>query len=89
MAAPSIQLVTQPGSFATLKEQNQIFFTFVGERSGNLWNSFNSVAIKYQSHVYFYASNEEIAGKHFQNVTSPSILVFKEKTHHFFDRKCV
>lgn len=87
MSAPAIQQVSQPGSFDTLKEQNQIFFTFVGPRAGSLWNAYSSVAVKFQSHVYFYATNEEIAKKHFQNASVPSILVHKEKTHYFFERK--
>ncbi|CRL00032.1 CLUMA_CG013320, isoform A [Clunio marinus] len=84
MSGPPIQQVTRVESFEILKANNPIFFVYVGKQSGSLWDSFYINAEAHQAHGYFYATTEEVAGKHFFIDSSPVILVYKENSHYTF-----
>lgn len=87
MSGPPVQQVTQADSVDLLKNNNPVFFTYVGSQASLLWDSFYNVAEAYQAHSSFYATTPEIARLHFDIDTIPSILVYKEKTHSYFPRK--
>lgn len=86
MAGPPVQQVTRPESLLNLKGMNQLFFMYVGEQEGLLWNSFNSVAEKMQPHSFFYVTTKEIAGPHvnLSSIDLPAVFVHKENVHHFY-----
>lgn len=87
MSGPPVQLVTQIDSFDMLKGQNELFFTYVGQRNGSLWNSYFKIAENFQPHSNFYATSRELAKPHFQVDTLPVVLVYKENSHYHFPRK--
>lgn len=87
MSGPPVQQVTRVDSVDLLKNNNPVFFTYVGSQAGLLWDSFYNVAEVYQAHSSFYATTPEIARQHFEIDTIPSILVYKEKTHSYFPCK--
>lgn len=87
MSGPPVQLVTQIDSFDMLKAQNDLFFTYVGQRNGSLWNMFHRIAEHFQPHAYFYATTRQLAHPHFQIDTLPVVLVYKESSHFHFPRK--
>lgn len=84
MSGPPVQLVTQVDSFDMLKAQNELFFTYVGQRNGSLWNKYYRTAEHFQPHAYFYATSRELASVHFQIDTLPTVLVYKESNHYHF-----
>lgn len=87
MSGPPVQLVTQIDSFDMLKAQNELFFTYVGQRNGSLWKKFYRTAEHFQPHAYFYATHRELAVPHFQIDTLPAVLVYKETSHYHFPCK--
>lgn len=84
MSGPPVQPVTQMDSFNMLKTQNEIFFTYVGQRNGTLWTAYLSIAEIFQPHGFFYSTSREIADRHFQIDTLPVVLVYKENNHYHF-----
>lgn len=84
MSGPPVQQVTQSDSFDMLKSQNDIFFTYVGQRNGSLWESFFTVAEYFQPHAYFYATSRNLAGQHFDIDATPVVLVYKESHYYHF-----
>jgi thioredoxin domain-containing protein 10 len=61
-----------------------VFFVYIGQQAGNLWNSYYVVSEHNQAHGYFYSTSLEVAGKHFFIDQTPLILVYKENTHYVF-----
>lgn len=48
MSGPSVLLVTKPHTVNEIKENNPIFFGYVGQQTGNLWvNNFIFLFIQY------------------------------------------
>lgn len=84
MSGPPVQQVTRIDSFELLKVNNPIFFTYVGKQNGVLWDTFYAVAEVFQPHGFFYATSEDIARRHFDIDTHPSVLVYKERSHYYF-----
>lgn len=87
MSNPPVQHVARVESIDMLKTNNGIFFTFIGKKEGALWDTYHSVAEYFQPHGFFYSTTDEIARKHFDIDTVPSILVYKEKNHFYFPCK--
>lgn len=87
MSGPPVQQVARVESFHMLKSQTDIFFVYVGTQSGVLWDTFHTAAERFQPHMYFYATSEVVAKKHFLVDTLPTILVYKERSHFFFPCK--
>ncbi|XP_050498374.1 protein disulfide-isomerase TMX3-like [Diabrotica virgifera virgifera] len=84
LAGPPVQQVTRPESLINIKNMNQLFFMYVGERDGLLWNTFYDVASKFQAHAFYYSATEEIANKHVDIHTLPAVFVHKENSHYFY-----
>lgn len=84
MSGPPVQQVTQIDSFEMLKSQNELFFTYVGQRNGSLWNMYYAVAEHFQPHAYFYATSRELGSQHFHIDLEPVVLVYKENNHYHF-----
>lgn len=84
MSGPPVQPVTRVESFDMLKSQNDIFFTYVGPQDGVLWETFYGAADRFQPHMYFYATTDPVAKKHFLVDSVPTVLVYKERNHFFF-----
>lgn len=87
MSGPPVQYVTQIDSFDMLKGQYELFFTYVGQRNGSLWNSYYRTAEHFQAHTNFYATSRELAKPHFQIDHLPVVLVYKENNHYHFPCK--
>lgn len=86
MSNPPVQQVARVESIDMLKTNHGIFFTFIGKQEGVLWDTYHSVAEYFQPHGFFYATSGDIADKHFDIDTVPSVLVYKEKSHFYFPR---
>jgi len=84
MSGPPVQQVTKTESFDILKANNPIFFIYIGKQAGVLWDAYYIAAETYQAHGYFYATNSEMASKHFAIDGSPLVIVFKENTYYDF-----
>lgn len=84
MTGPPVQLVSQIETFSNLKADNEVFFTYVGPRNGSLWTTYHSIAEIFQPYGFFYTTSKEIASRHFDISTLPTILVYKDNNHYHF-----
>lgn len=84
MSGPPVQELTRADSLTTIKGQNHLFFMFVGNQEGLLWDAYYSVAIKFQPHGFFYSANTEIAKQHVDLDELPAVFVYKESLHYFY-----
>jgi thioredoxin domain-containing protein 10 len=48
---PTVQQVTRPESFEILKSNNPVFFVYIGQQLGHLWNIYAEIAEKNQAQV--------------------------------------
>lgn len=87
MSGPPVQQITQIDSLEMLKSQNDLFFTYVGQRNGSLWEGYLAVAEHFQPHAYFYATTRHLASQHFDVDTAPVVLVYKESHYYHFPCK--
>lgn len=84
MAGPPVQELTRVDSLANIKLKNQIFFMYVGQQDGSLWEAYYMVASKMQPHGFFYAASTEIAKQHVDVEELPALFVYKEGLHYFY-----
>ncbi|XP_050299858.1 protein disulfide-isomerase TMX3 [Anthonomus grandis grandis] len=85
MAGPPVQEVRQPDSVNRLKSQNQLFFMFVGQREGQLWDTYYFIAKTLQPHSFFYSISKEIHKGEFPNSTNSAIYVHKDGETYWFE----
>lgn len=65
-----------------LKGSHSIFFMFVGDQEGLVWDHFYAAAENFQEHGFFYATSPQIAAEHFEQLDNvPAIVVYKEEQH--------
>ncbi|EDW79361.1 uncharacterized protein Dwil_GK13693 [Drosophila willistoni] len=84
MSGPPVQLVTRTESVDMLKGSHTIFFMFVGQQEGVVWDTYYAAAEGYQEHGFFYATSEDVAAQHFDFEKLPAVIVYKEEQHHFY-----
>ncbi|XP_055843944.1 protein disulfide-isomerase TMX3 [Episyrphus balteatus] len=84
MSGPPVQLVTRTESVDMLKDAHTLFFMFVGQQEGVVWDTFYGAAESYQEHGFFYATTEDIAQQHFDIEQLPAVLVYKEEAQHLY-----
>lgn len=84
VSGPPVQQITRAESLENLKASNPLFFVYVGDHAGLLWESYSDVAEKFQPHGFFYSVSPEIARKHVTVTSVPSVFVYKENTQYLF-----
>ncbi|CAD7003713.1 protein disulfide-isomerase TMX3 [Ceratitis capitata] len=84
MSGPPVQMVTRPESIDMLKGSHTIFFMYVGDQQGVMWESYYAAAENYQQYGFFYATTPDIASQHFEFEHLPAVLVYKEELHHLY-----
>lgn len=84
LSGPPVEHVTRPESLANIKNMNQLFFMYVGDREGALWDAFYGVAKNLQAHAFYYSTNEHIAKKYVDLQALPAVFVHKENSHYFY-----
>nr|CAI5835765.1 unnamed protein product [Callosobruchus analis] len=84
MSGPAVEHITRPESMTNIKNMNQLFFMYVGERQGALWNTFDDIANKMQAHAFYYSTSPNIAKKHIYLNETPAVFVHKENSQYFY-----
>lgn len=84
MSNPPVQEITRPDSLSNIKTTSTIFFLYVGNRIGPLWEAYEHSASKLQPHGYFYSTDVEIASQHNIIEEQPIVLVCKESLYYFY-----
>jgi thioredoxin domain-containing protein 10 len=84
LSGPPVRQITRAESLDNLKASNPLFFVYIGDNAGPLWESYSDVAEKFQPHGFFYSVSPEIARKHVTLMSVPSVYVYKENSHYFF-----
>lgn len=87
LTGPAVQEITKTQSFATIKSDRDLYFLYVGERTGPLWNLYHRTAEVFQPHAFFYQSHPTVVDKHAPVQSTPVIFVYKENSHYNFTRK--
>lgn len=85
VSGPPVISITSPESLDKLKNENPLYFLFVGNYDGPMWEAYYAVAERFQPHGYFYASPHDIAKRHVNLKDPPGVCVFKEKSQYPFD----
>lgn len=84
VSGPPVQGITKTQSFDTIKKEHDIYFLYVGERSGPLWEFYHKAANVFQPHAFFYQSHPNIVSKHAPVENTPALFVYKENIHYNF-----
>lgn len=84
MSAPAVQQITRADSLANIKNANRLFFMYVGNQEGPLWDAYYDTAVKMQPYAFFYCANADIVGQHIDTEQTPAVFVYKESLHYFY-----
>ncbi|CAG2063705.1 unnamed protein product [Timema podura] len=85
LSGPPIQTITREESLDNIKSSHSLFFIYVGEQNGPLWDTYAEVAETFQPHGFFYAVSSLLVKKHVTLMRSPTLFVFKENSYYFFE----
>lgn len=85
VSGPPVQSIQRPESLDNLKRTQDHFFVYVGAQNGPAWEAYFDVAEKFQPHAFFYATSSNIAKMHVKIDKTPSIFVYKDKSHFFYE----
>ncbi|XP_018401056.1 PREDICTED: protein disulfide-isomerase TMX3 isoform X2 [Cyphomyrmex costatus] len=81
---PPVQEITKTQSFDTIKREQDLYFLYVGNRAGVLWELYHKIANKFQAHAFFYQSHPNVVNKHAPVDNTPALFVYKENLHYNF-----
>lgn len=84
LSGPPVQEITKPQSFFTIKKERDLYFLYVGDKSGVLWELYHRIANMFQAHAFFYQSHPSIVDKHAPVENAPALFVYKENLHYNF-----
>lgn len=87
LSGPPVQEITRTQSFEAIKKDQDVYFLYVGEKTGSLWETYNKIADTFQPHAFFYQSYTHVAEKHVPSETTPAVFVYKENSHYHFTGK--
>nr|CAD7429627.1 unnamed protein product [Timema monikensis] len=85
LSGPPIQTITREESLDNIKNSHSLFFIYVGEQNGPLWDTYAEVAETFQPHGFFYAVSSLLVKKHVTLMRSPTLFVFKENAYYLFE----
>lgn len=84
LSGPTVQEITRTQSFDTIKNDRDLYFLYVGDKIGHLWDIYYKTADKYQQHAFFYQSHQDVVDNHAPVIKIPTIFVYKENLHYNF-----
>ncbi|XP_015125052.1 protein disulfide-isomerase TMX3 [Diachasma alloeum] len=84
LTGPPVQEITKTESFDMIKSSQGLYFLYVGERSGHLWDIYHRTADAFQPHAFFYQTHPAVVDKHAPVEKLPSIFIYKENVHYNF-----
>ncbi|KAI4484034.1 protein disulfide-isomerase TMX3 isoform X1 [Polistes fuscatus] len=84
LSGPPVQEITKSQSFDTIKKERDLYFLYVGERSGPLWELYHKTADVFQPHAFFYQSHPNVVNRHAPVENTPALFVYKENLHYNF-----
>lgn len=84
LSGPPVQEITKTQSFDLIKEERDLYFLYVGEKSGTLWDFYHKTANVFQPHAFFYQSHPTVVRKHAPIKHVPALFVYKESSHYNF-----
>ncbi|XP_047113651.1 protein disulfide-isomerase TMX3 isoform X1 [Schistocerca piceifrons] len=80
LSGPPVQQLTKLESLETVQLTKPLFFLYIGEMIGNLWDAYLSIAEILQPHAFFYSVSTKLVDHH----THPVVAVYKEDEYYFF-----
>ncbi|XP_020298819.1 protein disulfide-isomerase TMX3 isoform X2 [Pseudomyrmex gracilis] len=84
LSGPPVQEITKPQSFQSIMKEQDLYFLYVGDRSGIFWELYYKTANMFQPFAYFYQTYPRIARKHAPVEKVPALFVYKENLHYNF-----
>ncbi|XP_015125051.1 protein disulfide-isomerase TMX3 [Diachasma alloeum] len=82
--SPPVQEITKTENFDKIKNFLDLYFLYIGERSGDLWDVYQRTADVFQPFAFFYQAHPAVVESHAPMEKVPSILVYKENIHYGF-----
>lgn len=84
MSAPPIQYISSTQHLKDTVKQGDLFFTYVGNREGHMWDVYRELADEYRAFHYFYAIEATCMQEYTELETNPAVMVFKDNLHFFY-----
>ncbi|XP_066959034.1 protein disulfide-isomerase TMX3 isoform X2 [Macrobrachium rosenbergii] len=89
MSSPPVQLIASPQHLRDTISHGDLFFTFVGNKEGHLWEVYKEIAEEYRPYHFFYSIEASCMQDHTFKpfcppVTTLSVMVFKDDKHFFY-----
>ncbi|XP_063976562.1 protein disulfide-isomerase TMX3-like [Diachasmimorpha longicaudata] len=81
---PLVQEITKASNFDKIKNFLDLYFLYIGERSGDLWDVYERIAEDFQPFVFFYQAHPAMVESHAPKEKVPAILVYKENEYYGF-----
>ncbi|XP_071545582.1 protein disulfide-isomerase TMX3 isoform X2 [Panulirus ornatus] len=84
MAAPPVQHVQSYRHLKDVIDKGDLFFLYVGNQEGDLWDSYKALADEYRPLNYFYDIESGCLEEHMKLQYSPAVMVFKDSMYFFY-----
>ncbi|KAL0271501.1 UNVERIFIED_CONTAM: hypothetical protein PYX00_008580 [Menopon gallinae] len=85
LSGPPVQRITRSESVSHIKTINELFFVYVGQSQGPVWEAYYEIAEKFQPHGFFYCISHDLIQEHVSVKSEPAIFVYKENTVYFYE----
>ncbi|CAG0888117.1 unnamed protein product [Darwinula stevensoni] len=83
LSGPAVKVLATCAHLDAVIRGHDLFFLYVGERTGTLWNAFQGAAFAFQERHSFYAVDAMCLNKlHEPTVVLPAVFVHKDKVYH-------
>ncbi|XP_042225232.1 protein disulfide-isomerase TMX3-like isoform X2 [Homarus americanus] len=84
MSAPPIQHIQSSRHLKETVDRGDLFFIYVGNQEGDLWESYRALANEYRPFYYFYHIDATCMEEHVKLEYNPAVMVFKDEMQFFY-----
>lgn len=87
VAGPPVRELATAKDFTEIKQSRRVFFAFIGDKSGEFWETYFDVAKRFQPFSHFYVLKEEVAKQLLTVPLVPSLFVYQDNEPSYFSGK--
>ncbi|CAH1102178.1 unnamed protein product [Psylliodes chrysocephalus] len=84
VAGPPVRELATAKDFTEIKQSRRVFFAFIGDKSGEFWETYFDVAKRFQPFSHFYVLKEEVAKQLLTVPLVPSLFVYQDNEPSYF-----
>ncbi|KAK2724281.1 hypothetical protein QYM36_000962, partial [Artemia franciscana] len=85
VAGPPVRILRDPADFKDVARTYDNFFTYLGDRQGDLWDKYEAAAKKYLAFNYFFAASPSCAEQKIKLKKYPAVAVYKDGRFQLYD----